>query len=83
MQAGLQKAVEVPLRAVRLADTCWDAMLEMAAHGNIASRSDLEMGAKALETGIWGAWRNVVINVDQIKDEAFRHYVGDDVTYGI
>jgi glutamate formiminotransferase/formiminotetrahydrofolate cyclodeaminase len=82
MQAGLQKAVEVPLRAMRLADACWDAMLEMAAHGNLASRSDLEVGAKALETGIWGAWRNVVINVDQIKDEAFRHRVsaeGDEI----
>jgi glutamate formiminotransferase/formiminotetrahydrofolate cyclodeaminase len=82
MQAGLQKAVEVPLRAMRVADGCWDAMLEMAAHGNIASRSDLEVGAKALETGIWGAWRNVVINVDQIKDEPFRRRVsaeGDEI----
>jgi glutamate formiminotransferase/formiminotetrahydrofolate cyclodeaminase len=82
MQAGLQKAVEVPLRAMRAADACWDAMLEMADHGNLASRSDLEVGAKALETGIWGAWRNVVINVDQIKDEAFRSRVsaeGDEI----
>ena len=75
MQAGLQKAVEVPLRAMRAADTCWPTMLEMAEHGNLASRSDLEVGAKALETGIWGAWRNVVINVGQIKDEAFRQRV--------
>lgn len=75
MQAGLQKAVDVPLRAMHVADSCWDAMLEMAAQGNLASRSDLEVGAKALETGIWGAWRNVVINVDQIKDEAFRRRV--------
>jgi glutamate formiminotransferase/formiminotetrahydrofolate cyclodeaminase len=71
-QQGLQKAVEVPLRAMRTADGAWDAMVEMARHGNAASRSDLEVGAKALESGIWGAARNVAINLDGIEDEGFR-----------
>jgi len=30
MQDGLKKAVEVPLEAMRIADRCWDAMVEMA-----------------------------------------------------
>ncbi len=47
-------------------------MTEMAAHGNPASRSDLEVGARALATGIWGAFRNVAINLPGIEDEAFR-----------
>jgi glutamate formiminotransferase/formiminotetrahydrofolate cyclodeaminase len=72
MQDGLRKAVTVPLSTMRLADRCWDALLEMAAHGNIASRSDLEVGAKALEAGIWGAARNVRINLAEIEDAAFR-----------
>ncbi len=72
MQRGLHKAIDVPLQTMRLADRCWPALAEMADHGNIASRSDLEVGARALETGIWGAWRNVVINVDQITDAAHR-----------
>jgi glutamate formiminotransferase / formiminotetrahydrofolate cyclodeaminase len=72
MQAGLRKAVAVPLEVMRLADGCWDAMAEMARHGNPASRSDLEVGAKALEAGIWGAGRNVLINLDQIEDAEFR-----------
>jgi glutamate formiminotransferase/formiminotetrahydrofolate cyclodeaminase len=75
MQAGLEKAVEVPLRTMRLGDACWDAFEEMASHGNVASRSDLEVGARSLETGIWGAWRNVVINLPQIEDEAYRDRV--------
>lgn len=75
LQAGLRKAIEVPLRTMRLADSCWDTMVEMARHGNIASRSDLEVGAKSLETGIWGAWRNVLINAGSIEDEAFRRAV--------
>lgn len=75
LQAGLRKAIEVPLRTMRLADSCWDTMVEMARHGNIASRSDLEVGAKSLETGIWGAGRNVLINAGSIEDEAFRQAV--------
>ncbi len=71
MLAGLKKAVEVPLTTMRLADRCWEAMIEMAAHGNFASRSDLEVGAKALEAGIWGAGRNVLINLGDIEEQAF------------
>ncbi len=72
MQDALKAAVQVPLEVMRTADRCWGAMAEMAAHGNPASRSDLEVGAKALEAGIWGASRNVAINLPGIEDEAFR-----------
>lgn len=75
MQAGLKKAVQVPLATMRVGDRCWPALLEMAEHGNLASRSDLEVGAKCLETGIWGAGQNVAINLDQLTDAAFRDSV--------
>ncbi len=71
MQEGLKQAVEVPLSVMRLADRCWEAMVEMADQGNMASRSDLEVGAKALETGVWGAYRNVLVNLADVEDEAF------------
>jgi glutamate formiminotransferase/formiminotetrahydrofolate cyclodeaminase len=72
MQAGLQRAVEVPLGTMRIGDTCWEAMVALAADGNIAMRSDLEVGARALETGIWGCYRNVLINLADIEDEEFK-----------
>ncbi len=78
MQEGLKAAVQVPLEVMRLADRAWDAMVEMAAHGNVASRSDLEVGAKALETGIWGASRNVAINLPGIEDEAYRKTAAEE-----
>jgi len=78
MQEGLRAAVQVPLEVMRVADRCWDAMAEMARHGNLASRSDLEVGAKSLEAGIWGASRNVAINLPGIEDETFRKAVGDE-----
>ena len=30
------------------------------------------MGARALETGIWGAYQNVLINLEDIKDQEFK-----------
>ncbi len=72
MQHALQAAVQVPLEVMRTADRCWEAMAEMAEHGNPASRSDLEVGAAALTAGIWGASRNVAINLPGIEDAAFR-----------
>jgi glutamate formiminotransferase/formiminotetrahydrofolate cyclodeaminase len=78
MQDGLKKAVQVPLEVMRIGDRCWEAMVEMAAHGNIASASDLEVGAKALEAGIWGASRNVAINLPSIEDEGFRRTIAGE-----
>ncbi len=78
MQEGLKAAVQVPLDVMRIGDRSWDAMVEMAAHGNIASRSDLEVAAKALEAGVWGASRNVAINLPGIEDEAYRKETGTE-----
>lgn len=72
LQQGLKKAVEVPLAIMALADAAWDAMIEVARYGNLASKSDVEVGAKAMETGIWGAYKNVMINLADICDEAFK-----------
>ncbi len=72
MQEGLKKAIEIPLTTMRLSDSAWNAMIECAKYGNIASKSDIEVGAKALETGIWGAYKNVLINLPDIKDEEFK-----------
>lgn len=72
MQEGIKKAVEVPLKVMRTGNACWDTMTEIAKIGNISSKSDLEVGAKILETGIWGAYKNVEINLPQVTDEKFK-----------
>jgi glutamate formiminotransferase/formiminotetrahydrofolate cyclodeaminase len=75
MQDGLKKAIEVPLTTMRIADSAWDMMLEVAMFGNIASKSDVEVGAKSLETGIWGAHKNVLINLKDIQDETYQEKI--------
>lgn len=72
MQDGLKTAAQVPLETMRLGDRAWDALCVVAEHGNPASKSDIQVGAKALEAGIWGACQNVRINLGDIEDEAFR-----------
>ncbi len=72
MQLGLQEAIRIPLRVMRLANQAWECMIDVARYGNLASRSDIEVGAKALEAGIWGAYKNVEINMNDIADEAFK-----------
>ncbi len=71
MQAGLKTAVQVPLTTMRLGDSAWEALTLVARHGNPASASDVQVGARALETGIWGAWQNVLINLRGIDDPEY------------
>ncbi len=72
MQAGLKTAINVPLGTMRLGDGAWDALCEVARYGNPASKSDTQVGARALETGIWGAYQNVLINIKDVHDEVYK-----------
>ena len=72
MQAGLKTAIQIPLTTMRLSDKAWDSLCQVATYGNPASKSDVQVGAKALEIGIWGAFQNVLINMKDIRDESFR-----------
>jgi len=78
MEEGLKKAINVPLSVMRISDSCWEWMVQMAEHGNISSKSDLEVGAKTLETAIWGAFKNVEINLPTIEDEKYKKESWDE-----
>lgn len=72
LQLGLKKAIDTPLSVMKTADAAWDALTQVAKYGNIASKSDVEVGARAMEMGIWGAYKNVRINMADITDEAYK-----------
>lgn len=72
MQSGLLTAVQVPLCVVRVVNTLWPTLKELATVGNIKCKSDLQVGARVLETGVWGAYYNVTTNLKDIKDEEFK-----------
>lgn len=75
MQAGLKTAIQVPLATMRLGDRAWDGLCKVARYGNPASSSDSLVGARALETGIWGAYQNVLINMTDIQDAVYKEDV--------
>jgi glutamate formiminotransferase / formiminotetrahydrofolate cyclodeaminase len=72
MQDGLKKATLVPLETMELIDRAWEPITEVARVGQYSSRSDVEVGAKALEAAAYGAYKNVMINLVDIRDEEFR-----------
>lgn len=80
MQNGLKKAIQIPLNTMIYADEAWEAMINVAKYGNIASKSDIEVGARAMEMGIWGAYKNVLINMGGIKDNEFIKQITEKAT---
>ena len=72
MQSGLKTAIRMPLTTMGHGDAAWDALCVVARFGNPASKSDTQVGARALESGIWGAYQNVLINMEGIHDQAFK-----------
>uniref|UniRef100_A0A8C4PZG9 glutamate formimidoyltransferase n=1 Tax=Eptatretus burgeri TaxID=7764 RepID=A0A8C4PZG9_EPTBU len=75
LQTALRMAVRVPLTMAQRVDAVWPAMAAMAQHGNVACKSDIQVGAKALELGVEGASYNVLINLEGLTDEKFKSEV--------
>uniref|UniRef100_UPI00398EC023 formimidoyltransferase-cyclodeaminase n=1 Tax=Pristiophorus japonicus TaxID=55135 RepID=UPI00398EC023 len=71
MQDGLKKAVSVPLSLAEKVNSLWPVLREMAMYGNLTCKSDLQVAAKALELGVFGAHYNIIINLKDIKEEEF------------
>ncbi|KAB0374259.1 formimidoyltransferase-cyclodeaminase [Muntiacus reevesi] len=75
LQEGLRQAVAVPLALAETVASLWPALRELALCVNLACRSDLQVAAKALETGVFGAYFNVLINLKDVTDDAFKEQV--------
>lgn len=79
MQAGLKKAISVPLEVARSVSKLWDTAKELASIINIGARADLQVGARCLETGVFGAHWNVILNCQGLKDESYRNKVLEEI----
>ncbi|CAK7319205.1 FTCD [Vulpes lagopus] len=80
LQEGLRQAVAVPLALADTVASLWPALQELARCGNLACRSDLQVAAKALETGVFGAYFNVLINLKDITDDGFKDQTRQHIT---
>ncbi|XP_038605736.1 formimidoyltransferase-cyclodeaminase [Tachyglossus aculeatus] len=80
VQRGLKKAVGVPLSLAEKVNALWPTLKEMALYGNLACKSDLQVAAKALETGVFGAYCNVLINLKDVTDEQFKTQIQEKIS---
>ena len=71
MQHGLREAILVPLRTMELVDRAWAPMLHIARVVRYSARTDVEVGARALEACLYGTYRNVLTNLSAVEDPAF------------
>lgn len=72
MQSGLQSAVLVPLSLAQKVSELWTPLKELCETGNPACQSDAQVAVKALETAVFGAHYNVLINLRDVTDQSFR-----------
>uniref|UniRef100_A0AAY5EDF4 Formimidoyltransferase-cyclodeaminase n=1 Tax=Electrophorus electricus TaxID=8005 RepID=A0AAY5EDF4_ELEEL len=77
-QEGLKKAVGVPLSLAEKVAALWPVLQDMVRYGNVACKSDAQVAAKALETAVWGAYYNIIINLKDITDQSFKCAVSND-----
>ncbi|XP_019716282.1 formimidoyltransferase-cyclodeaminase isoform X2 [Hippocampus comes] len=72
LQEGLKQAVSVPLALAERVSTLWPSLKELVLYGNVSCKSDVQVAVKALETAVFGAYYNVIINLQDITDDSFK-----------
>ncbi len=72
MQNGLKQAVHVPLNTAQLSFEAIEIAEVVAKNANPASITDVGVGAQSAYTGVLGGIYNVLINLNDIKDEKFN-----------
>ncbi|XP_061760602.1 formimidoyltransferase-cyclodeaminase [Nerophis ophidion] len=80
MQDGLKRAVSVPLALALKISVLWSPLKELVLYGNISCKSDAQVAAKALEMAVFGAYYNVIINLQDITDDHFKMETQSRVT---
>ncbi|CAL4066962.1 unnamed protein product, partial [Meganyctiphanes norvegica] len=72
LKVAIEGTILVPMSLLRKVNQTWSTLVEMAAVGNVNCKSDLQVGARCLEAGAWGAYYNVLINLDNLENDATR-----------
>lgn len=76
-QEAIHKAIGVPLSMAKKANLLWPQLRKLAEIGNIQCLSDLQVGARTLETAVWGAFYNVTINLKDVSEADRAKYQKD------
>jgi len=72
IQAALKSAIDTPLEVMRACAAGISEVPLLLAMGNANAASDVKVGLELLRAGLRGAHHNVAINLESVKDEAYR-----------
>jgi formiminotetrahydrofolate cyclodeaminase len=72
IQAALKTAIDTPIEVMRACAAGIAEVPLLLAMGNANAASDVKVGLELLRAGLRGANHNVAINLDSVKDEAYR-----------
>jgi len=77
-EKGILFAISCPKNTMKIGNSAWEALKEIAIHGNINCVSDIQVGAKCIHTGVWGAYQNIQINLSEVEDEKLRTEIAEE-----
>lgn len=75
IQAATRKAIEAPLRVMRITSASFDVIRQMAQTGNPNSASDAGVAALCARAAVHGAFLNVKINASGLNDKEWAQQV--------
>ena len=65
---ALFKCIEVPFKVISIANSIWPSISLLAPIFNMETKSDFLVAIKCLETGVYGAYKNVQINLKSFNN---------------
>lgn len=75
LEEALLTIIHVPMKVMELGSSCWPALEQLASSYNPSLKSDFQVAVKCLETGIWSAYKNVMINLDDVKRDETKQEI--------
>ncbi|MDU5806836.1 MAG: cyclodeaminase/cyclohydrolase family protein [Peptoniphilus harei] len=73
IQEGYRNAIEVPLGLGMKVTELYDYARELAENGNSNAITDVAVALLNIEAAVHGAFLNVIINLNSLKDQDYRH----------
>jgi len=77
IQEGYKNAIEVPLGLGTRVTELYDYARELAEKGNSNAITDVAVAVINIRAAVEGAFLNVIINLNSLKDENYRHELED------
>ena len=73
IQEGYRNAIDVPLGLGTKVTELYDYARELAEKGNSNAITDVAVALLNIEAAVHGAFLNVIINLNSLKDQDYRH----------